>query len=164
MIDVLYAPIIPFRKALPVRVSHGFAADSAVFDDDHLVPCAGLVPVMALAEQTGLSDLLAERVRIVESKITLGAANPAPKLAILVAGMCAGADSIDDADVVRSGGMKDPVQRGLRAIDDRNPVAGVQFRPRVTARLVWCQRLSRLGRAAGRGGREIGMDSRAGSQ
>jgi hypothetical protein len=77
-----------------------------VFDDDHLVSCAGLVPVMALAEQSGLSELLAERVRIVESTIKSGAANPAPKLATLVAGMCAGADSIDDVDVVRSGGMK----------------------------------------------------------
>lgn len=30
----------------------------------------------------------------------------APKLATVVAGMCAGADCIDDIDVVRSGGMK----------------------------------------------------------
>ena len=89
-----------------MQVSHGFATDSAVFDDDNLVSCAGLVPVMALAEQAGLSGLLAQRVRIKESKIKSGAANPAPKLATLVAGMCAGADSIDDLDVVRSGGMK----------------------------------------------------------
>src|SRR6201997_143485 len=95
-----------FGKALPVQVSHRFSAESAVFDDDHLVSCAGLVPVMRLAEQTGLGDLLAEKVRIVESKIKSGAANPAPKLATLIAGMCAGADSIDDVDVVRSGGMK----------------------------------------------------------
>jgi hypothetical protein len=39
-------------------------------------------------------------------RIKSGAANPAPKLATVVAGMCAGADSIDDIDVVRSGGMK----------------------------------------------------------
>ncbi len=32
--------------------------------------------------------------------------NPAPKLTTLIAGMCAGADSIDDIDVLRSGGMK----------------------------------------------------------
>ena len=80
--------------------------DSAVFDDDNLVSCAGLVPVMTLAEQTDLAELLAEKVRIVESKVKSGAANPAPKLATLIAGMCAGADSIDDVDVVRSGGMK----------------------------------------------------------
>jgi hypothetical protein len=87
-----------------VQVSHGFAADSAVFDDDNLVSCAGLVPVMALAEQAGLSGLLAQRVRIKESKIKSGAANPAPKLATLVAGMCAGADSIDDLDVFAAAG------------------------------------------------------------
>jgi hypothetical protein len=89
-----------------VQVSHNFMAVSAVFNDDNLVSCAGLVPVMTLAEHTGLPDLLAEKVRIAESKVKSGAANPAPKLATLIAGMCAGADSIDDVDVVRSGGMK----------------------------------------------------------
>jgi hypothetical protein len=50
--------------------------------------------------------LLAEKVHIAESCVASGGANPAPKLATLIAGMCAGADSIDDVDVVRSGGMK----------------------------------------------------------
>src|ERR1700751_3852750 len=95
-----------FGKALPVQVSHRFSVDSAVFDDDNLVSCAGLVPVMALAERTGMSDLLAQMVHIAVPRIKSGSANPAPKLATLVAGMCAGADSIDDLDVVRSGGMK----------------------------------------------------------
>jgi hypothetical protein len=43
-----------FTKALPVQVSHRFGADSAVFDDEGLVSCAGLVPVMTLAAQSGL--------------------------------------------------------------------------------------------------------------
>jgi hypothetical protein len=94
------------RKALPVRVSHRFCAESAVFDDDNLVSCAGLVPVMALAQRAGLSDLLADKVHIAAPRITSGSANPAPKLTTLIAGMCAGADSIDDVDVLRSGGMK----------------------------------------------------------
>src|SRR6187455_2303179 len=81
-------------------------ADSAVFDDDNLVSCAGLVPVMTLAEQTGLAELLGEKVHIAETRIKPGSANPAPKLATLIGGMCAGADSIEDVDVVRSGGMK----------------------------------------------------------
>ena len=89
-----------------MEVSHRFKADSAVFDDDHLVACAGLVPVMALAEQTGLITLLDSRVHIAEPRIASGSANPAPKLPTVIAGMCAGADSIDDLDVVRSGGMK----------------------------------------------------------
>jgi hypothetical protein len=94
------------RKALAVQVSHRFASDSAVFDDDNLVSCAGLVPVMTLAEQAGLSRLLEEKVRITDPRIRSGAANPAPKLVTLIAAMCAGADCIDDADIVRSGGMK----------------------------------------------------------
>jgi hypothetical protein len=106
MIGVATHQSVQFRKALSVKVSHKFGAGSAVFDDDHLVSCAGLVPVMTLAEQTGLSQMLDEKVRIVESRIASGAANAAPKLATVVAGMCAGADCIDDVDVLRSGGMK----------------------------------------------------------
>ncbi len=38
-------------------------------------------------------------------RIRSGAANPAPKLVTLIAAMCAGADCIDDADIVGGGGM-----------------------------------------------------------
>jgi len=89
-----------------VQVSHSFAAASAVFDDEHLVSCAGLVPVMTLAAQTGLGQLLDAKVDIAEPRIRSGSANPAPKLTTVIAGMCAGADSIDDLDMVRAGGMK----------------------------------------------------------
>ena len=89
-----------------MRSSHTFHPDSAKFDDDHLVSCAGLLPIMALADQTGLRELLADKVSIAAPKITSGAANLAPKLTTLIAAMCAGADSIDDIDVLRSGGMK----------------------------------------------------------
>jgi len=77
-----------------------------VFDEDNLVSCAGLVPVMALAERAGLTRLLDNKIHIESSRIKSGAANPAPKLATLIAGMCAGADYIDDVDLVRAGGMK----------------------------------------------------------
>ena len=63
---------------------------------------AGWVPVMRLAEQTGRQ----EKVLIAEPNIKSGSANPAPKLTTLIAGMCAGADSIDDIDALCSGGMK----------------------------------------------------------
>lgn len=89
-----------------MQVSHRFAAGAAVFDDENLVSLAGLVPVMRLAEQTGLPETLAEKVSINAPRIASGAARPAPKLATLIAGMCAGADSIDDVGVLRSGGMK----------------------------------------------------------
>jgi hypothetical protein len=77
-----------------------------VFDEGNLVSCAGLIPVMALAEQTGLRRFIGEKVHITAPRIKSGSANPAPKLATLIAGMCAGADCIDDIDVIRSGGMK----------------------------------------------------------
>jgi hypothetical protein len=53
---------------------------SAVFDDEHLVSCAGLVPVMALATQTGLYGLVAQKVRTADPRIKSGSANPSPKL------------------------------------------------------------------------------------
>ena len=106
MIGVPTQQSVQFGKALPVQVLHNFTPDSAVFDDDNLVSLAGLVPVMALAEQTALPELLADKVHIAEPKVKSGSANPAPKLATLIAGMCVGADSIDDLDVVRSGGMR----------------------------------------------------------
>ena len=76
-----------------------------MFDEDNLVSCAGLVPVMTSAQQTGLGRLLGEKIRIIAPRIKSGSANPAPKLATVVAGMCAGADCIDDIDVLRNGGM-----------------------------------------------------------
>src|SRR6201991_568413 len=83
-----------------------FTLQSAVFDEDNLVSCAGLVPMMALAEQAGLSELLANKIHIAAPRVKSGSANPAPKLATLIASMCAGADYIDDVDLVRAGGMK----------------------------------------------------------
>src|ERR687897_1614762 len=92
-------------EALSVRVSHRFTAGSARFDEDNLVSDAGLVPLLGLAEQTGLAEIIAEKVSITTPRIKSGAANPAPKLLTVIAGMCAGADSIDDLDMLRAGGM-----------------------------------------------------------
>src|SRR5918993_129835 len=93
------------REALSVRVSHRFTAGSARFDEDNLVSHAGLVPLLGLAEQTGLPEIIAGKVSIPRPRIKSGSANPAPKLLSVVAGMCAGADSIDDLDMLRAGGM-----------------------------------------------------------
>jgi hypothetical protein len=89
-----------------VQGSHAWRADSAVFDEDNLVSHAGLVPLLELAEQAGLSQLLDEHVRFACERVKSGAANPTPKLTSIIAGMAAGADSIDDLDVIRAGGMK----------------------------------------------------------
>lgn len=74
---------------------------SVRFDDPNLVSCAGLVAVMALAARCGLETLLAGRL----SMAGKGAANAAGKVVALVAGMIAGADSIDDMDLLRHGAM-----------------------------------------------------------
>jgi Transposase DDE domain group 1 len=73
----------------------------AAFDDPNLVSCAGLVPVMRLAARVGLHDAVADRVRLPRDT----GANPAGKVATIVAGMLAGANSIDDLDIARHGGM-----------------------------------------------------------
>jgi hypothetical protein len=74
---------------------------SAVFDDPNLVSSAGLVPVLALAERAGLAVLAAERLTVPTDK----GSNAGLKVASLVAGMVAGADSIDDMALLRHGGM-----------------------------------------------------------
>src|SRR6478735_3504509 len=94
------------ERALSVKLSHAWDRGVAVFDDANLVSCAGLVPVMELAEQTGLSKLLDEHVRFTSEVVKSGAANPTPKLTSIIAGLTAGADSIDDLDVIRAGGTK----------------------------------------------------------
>ena len=68
--------------------------------------CAGLVPVMALAEQTGLAELITERIKVASNRVASAGVNPAGKVTSIIAGMAASADSIDDLDVIRSGGMK----------------------------------------------------------
>ena len=69
-----------------------------VFDDPNLVSAAGLVPVLRLAESAGLHGLL-------ERGLSVGSPNAAVKATSVVAGMLAGADSIDDLDLLRHGGM-----------------------------------------------------------
>src|SRR5215216_7540727 len=91
---------------LSVQGSHAWRGAGAVFDEDNLVSHAGLVPVLELAEQAGLSRLLDEHVRFTSERVKSGAANSTSKLTSIIAGMAAGADSIDDLDVIGSGGMK----------------------------------------------------------
>jgi hypothetical protein len=80
---------------------HGLAKICATFDDPNLVSRAGLVPVMALAQRAGLDGLVAEHVRIGHRC----GVNAHLKVPCLAAGMIAGADSIDDMDLLRHGAM-----------------------------------------------------------
>ena len=77
------------------------AATSAVFDDPNLAACAGLVPVLALADAAGRGRLAGAHLSVPGDK----GANARLQVASLVAGMVAGADSIDDTALLRHGGM-----------------------------------------------------------
>jgi hypothetical protein len=92
-----------------MRFLHAPAKIRARFDDPNLIAYAGLVPIMALAARCGL-DRLAGLLTIPGS----AGANAATKIAAIVAGMAAGADSIDDLDRLRHGAMR-RVFGGIRA-------------------------------------------------
>jgi len=70
-----------------VQLSHAPHTISSRFDEDNLVSAVGLVPVMALAQRAGLSDLVGEHVALAKP----GGANAPIKVGALVAGMVAGA-------------------------------------------------------------------------
>ena len=93
-----------------MRLLHGLARIHASFDDPALVSHAGLVPVMALAQRAGLRDLVAEHVRPGGQC----GVNAHLKIPCLVAGMAAGADSVDDMDLLRHGAME-ALFGGIRA-------------------------------------------------
>ena len=93
-----------------MRLLHNLAKTHASFDDPNLVSHAGLVPVMALAGRAGLPDLVAEHVRPGGEC----GVNAHLKVPALVAGMVAGADSIEDMDLLRHGAMS-TLFGGIRA-------------------------------------------------
>jgi hypothetical protein len=84
-----------------MQFKHAPAAVSAVFDDPNLVSAAGVVPMLRLAQQAGLAGLAQDRLSVPTDK----GANAGAKVSALVAGMLAGADSIDDMNLLRHGGM-----------------------------------------------------------
>ncbi len=93
-----------------MRLSHGSPALSAAFDDPNLVSTGGLAPVLALAQSCRLGGLVADKLTLKDP----GGANAQGKVPVLVAGMVAGADSIEDMDLLRQGGM-DRLFTGIRA-------------------------------------------------
>ena len=85
-----------------MQVSHNPSAVSVSFDEPNLVSTAGLLPAMVLARDSGLHELVDQWLSVPTDK----GANPGLKIASLVAGMVAGADSIDDMALLRHGAMK----------------------------------------------------------
>ena len=84
-----------------MQFKHVPAAVSAVFDDPNLVSAAGLVPMLRLAQRAGLAELAQDRLSVPTDK----GSNAGAKVSALIAGMLAGADSIDDMNLLRHGGM-----------------------------------------------------------
>ena len=80
--------------------NHARSTVSYRFDEPNLVSVAGLVPIMALAQNAGLADLAQQKITVATTGADKGA-NAGAKISSLVAG----ADSIDDMDLLRHGGM-----------------------------------------------------------
>jgi hypothetical protein len=123
-----------------MRLLHTAAKTSATFDDPNLVSHAGLVPVVRLASNVGLEELVTEHVHVA-AKV---GANPGVKIGSLVAGMVAGADTIDGMDLLRHGampatfgGIRAPSTLGsfLRAFDHGNVRQLAAVHRRVLVRL-----------------------------
>ncbi len=81
-----------------MRVCH---IEDAAFDDPNLVSCAGLAPVLALAERCALPELVGEHLTLTGK----GGVNAQLKVPALVGAMVAGVDSIDGTDLLRHGAM-----------------------------------------------------------
>ena len=95
-------PILAVTKGIwRVQLSHVDPVRCARFDDPSLVSAAGLVPVLALAQRGALGGLARDHLSVPGGA---GCAAGA-KVCALVAGMVAGADSIDDMDLLRHGAM-----------------------------------------------------------
>src|SRR5215211_5891540 len=84
-----------------MRLSHTGPVGAASFDEPNLVSASGLVPVMRLAAGAGLDALADDLLSVPTDK----GANAGGKVSALVAGMVAGADSIDDLALLRHGAM-----------------------------------------------------------
>ena len=84
-----------------MQLSHTRPVKSAVFDDRNLVSSAGLVPAVRLATLAGLAVLADRHLSVPADK----GANAGGKVTALVAGMVAGADSIDDMELLRHGAL-----------------------------------------------------------
>ena len=84
-----------------MKLSHRFPPTAAVFDDPNLVSAVGLIPVVKLAQDAGLTSLADRQLSVPGDQ----GAHAGRKVMSLVAGMVAGGDSIDDMALLRHGAM-----------------------------------------------------------
>jgi Transposase DDE domain group 1 len=83
-----------------MQVSQGLDRVGVIFDDERLVANAGLMVPALLAQRLELKDLFDQRVDLGEAP---GRANVGHKALSVIHAVLAGADSIDDCDVLRAG-------------------------------------------------------------
>jgi Transposase DDE domain group 1 len=81
-------------------IAHRIGGLGVVFDDDRAVANAGLILPATLADRLGLEHLVDGAVDLGRRQ---GAARPGRKVMTLVHAICAGADCIDDCDLLRAG-------------------------------------------------------------
>ena len=116
-----------------MRSSHSPSALSVTFDDTHAVAHAGLALVGTLSERLGVEAVVDERVDL---SGCLGHHRPGRKVATLVHAMVAGADCIDDADLLRSGATGAVLAHGDGTLHGWDLPALAHLRPRPPARAV----------------------------
>ena len=95
-----------------MKASHKIDRASVTFDDPNLVANAGLTLTGTLMTRLGLIDVIDERVRL---HGRVGGANPGIKAATVISALLAGADCIDDVDVLRAGASGQVCAHELRA-------------------------------------------------
>ena len=97
------------------------------FDEQRLISDAGLLVTATLAQRLGIEELVNESVWL--GPWPPGAALPGRKVMSLVHGMLAGADSIDDMNVLRAGSTQsDSRAQSDGALDAGDVLAGVHVR------------------------------------
>jgi Transposase DDE domain group 1 len=83
-----------------MRSSHSLDRLGTTFDDDRLVPDAGLILPATLAHHLGLKQLVAEHLHLGSRP---GSANVGDKILTLIMSALAGGDHIDHANALRAG-------------------------------------------------------------
>ena len=84
-----------------MRSSHSLSGIETTFDEDNLVPNAGLLAPAALAQKLGIAELVDKHVRLPAD--AAGRASCGTKAMTVIGAMLAGGDSITDVDVLRAG-------------------------------------------------------------
>src|SRR5665811_2611881 len=84
-----------------MRSSHNLARIETRFDEDNLVPNAGLLAPAALAQKLGVAELVDAHVKLPVDAV--GRASCGTKAMTVIGAMLAGGDSIDDVEVLRAG-------------------------------------------------------------